>query len=164
MNSYSISLSSNTTSMVKHLSTLKFDDFTQLSIDISNISEKILPMYITIDWGDGKELEIYDNNIYVKGRVNNPLKLSPVLLRSYNYNYYPSSHALYKSLSAQVLINYINGDESWFVIPIQIRTYDYLESLGDLKLLNTNILPISGNPVEYQLMATKNNQIIELIS
>lgn len=165
MNTYNLSLSSNTTNFTSHVKLLEFQDYTKLNIDLSGISDTIIPVYVKIDWGLGDVVELYDNNIYRTGRDNvNALNFSPVLTNLYSNEYKPSSYALYKSLSAQVLVNYTNGDNNWFVIPIKIRTYDYFESLGDLKILNTNILPISGNPVEYQLESTINKQLIEMIS
>ena len=164
MNTYTLSLSSDSTSLIRHIDPVVFNDFTKLTIDLNDIDEKTPPIFVKIDWGVGDDVMTYDNDLYVEGRRNNLITYSKVLRDTYTFNYYPSTYALYKSLSAQVLVEYVNGDQSWFVIPIEIRTYDYLESFHDLKIINTNILPLSGNPVEYQLRADKDNQIIELIS
>jgi hypothetical protein len=139
------------------------DDNTIFTIDLSDITETVLPTYVKIDWGDGVVEDFNENNIYDKSRENiNIFKFSPLLTNLYKHEYTPSSTSLYKNLSAQVLINYSNGDMSWFVIPIQIRTYDYFEAVGDVKLVNTNILPISDNTKEHQLITTNGKFMIEL--
>ena len=164
MNTYTIYLSSSDTSTHQHLDPLVFDDFTKLNINLLGITEAILPCYLKIDWGIGGDVELYDNNVYRVGRDTvDVLRFSPIFTNTYSQEYYPSSYALYKTLSSQVLVNYSNGDNSLFVIPIKIRTYDYFESLEDLKLKNTNILGLSGNTLEHQLIATKDNQLIEMI-
>lgn len=163
MNVYTLKLSSTNTSNVSRLGELNFDDYTVLTINLQSVTEKVVPLYIKIDWGLGSLPLIYDNDLYRDNRdERNLFKFSPVLNTSYSHEYYPSSYALYKSLSAQVLIQYANGDTSWFIIPIRIRTFDYLESLIDVKLINSNILPDSNNNIEYQLKALKDNQLFEL--
>ena len=159
MNSYTLFLSSSGTSYIKSNSELNFDDHTLLTLSVSALNEKVLPIYLQIDWGFGNVLT-YDNNIYESG---NPIyKFSPILTNTYSYEYYPSSTAMYKSLSAQILVRYSNGDYTWFVIPIRIRSYDYSESIKDLDLINTNILPNDSNTSEHQLKTSEGGFIIEL--
>ncbi len=163
MNSYTLRLSSTDTSNVSRLGELNFDDYTTLKINLQAVTETVIPLYAKIDWGTGSAPIIYDNDLYRNNRdERNLFKFSPVLNASYTYDYYPSSYALYKSLSAQVLIQYANGDNSLFIIPIKIRTFDYLESLLDVNLINSNILSDSNNSMEYQLRTLKDNQLFEL--
>lgn len=162
MNSYSLNLSSNKTEYYYVTSTLELDDLTKLSITVSDLSENNLPIYLKIDWGDGKS-EIFDNNIYVQSRDQiNIFNYSPLLTQTFTHIYYPSETSLYKSLSAQVFVHYSNGDNTWFVIPINIRTYDYFESIYDLKLVNTNILPLSTNIKQHQFITGKDGFTVEL--
>lgn len=163
MNTYNLNLSSTSTSTIYRSNTLSLNDHTELILNLGGVTESIVPIYAKIDWGDGEKPVVYDNDIYrLSQDTNNLFKFSPLLNNLYKHEYYPSTYALYKNLSAQVLINYSNGDKSWFIIPIEIRTYDHIESMGDINLINSNILPLSNNPIEYQLKALKNNQIIEL--
>ncbi len=162
MNIYTLNLSSNSTSYITHLEQLEFDDFTRLTLDLSNIVEPVLPVYVKIDWGIGNST-LYDNNIYRTGSNQiNILKYSPILTNTYYNDYYPSETALYKSLSGQVLIRYSNGDITYIVIPIRIRTYGYSESIGDLTLINTNILPIENNISEHHLKTAVDGFILDL--
>jgi hypothetical protein len=163
MNTSILALSSSSTNQTEQVSLISMDDNTIFTIDLSDITETVLPTYVKIDWGDGVVEDFNENNIYDKSRENiNIFKFSPLLTNLYKHEYTPSSTSLYKNLSAQVLINYSNGDMSWFVIPIQIRTYDYFEAVGDVKLVNTNILPISDNTKEHQLITTNGKFMIEL--
>lgn len=162
MNTYTLSLSSPTTNYIYVHPLIEFDDHTRLTILLDSINEIILPMFLTIDWGDGI-VESYDNDLYQQGRTKvNVFKFSSVLTETYTKEYYPSETTLYKNLTAQVLIDYTNGDAVWFLIPIQIRTSDYFESIYDLKLINTNILPYEGNPTSHQFITEKGGYGIEL--
>jgi hypothetical protein len=162
MNNYTISLPSNTTSYYEILPLLNMEDQSQIILDFSLITERIVPINIQIDWGDNL-IENFDKNNVTPEEIN-IFKFSPLLLKSYKHEYIPSETSLYKCLSAQVIINYCNGDVTWFVIPLKIRTYDYFESIGDVKLLNTNILPIDGNIKEHQLLTSKDGYTIELLN
>lgn len=162
MNLYTLNLSSNSTSYITHVGQIEFDDFTRLTLDLSDIVEPVLPVYVKIDWGIGNSV-LYDNNIYRSGSNQiNIVKYSPILTDTYSNDYYPSETALYKSLSSQVLIRYSNGDITYIVIPIRIRTYGYSESIGDLNLINTNILPIEINVSEHQLKTDVDGYILDL--
>ncbi len=162
MNTYTLNLSSPTSAYIAYLPELEVDDFTRLTLDLSDINETILPVYLKIDWGFG-ETVLYDNNIYKSGSNQiNIVRYSPLLTDTYSNDYYPSETALYKSLSSQVLIRYSNGDITYMVIPIRIRTYGYSESIGDLTLINTNILPIESNVSEHQLKTSVDGYILDL--
>lgn len=162
MNKHTITLSSSSSSHVETLSTIQFDDHTELTVDLSQISERIIPIYVKMNWGDGNEEQYDTNNIYSKDGVVNPLKFSPLLSQTYNHEYFPSETSLYKSLSAQFLVEFSDGNYCWFVQPIEIKTYDYFESIEDLKILNFNILPDELNSKEYQFKTKKDGYLIEL--
>lgn len=162
MNTYNLELQSTTTSETQVLPTLQLTDFTKLSLDLSGINETILPAFLKIDWGDGNS-QIFDNDLLRFGNNTvNILKFSPLLTDTYSKTYYPSSTSLYKSLTAQVLVNYINNDTVWIIIPIEIRTNDYFESIYDLNLINTNILPQESNTKEHQFITGSGGFLIEL--
>lgn len=161
MNNYNLQLPTNTTSYYEKLETISIDDQFNLNLDFSLLTETILPINIEIDWGDGN-IENYDKNNIDTDNIN-IFKFSPLLIAQYNHIYNPSETSLYKCLSAQVLVNYCNGDVTWYVIPIKIRTYDYFESIGDIILQNTNILP-DNNQKEHQLLISKGGYTIELLS
>lgn len=160
-----ITLSSTSSTTTELLDSLVFEDNTSLIISMDYVYEQISPVYIKIDWGDGVT-EIFDksDSFTVDRTKVNIFKFSTLLAVPYTHEYLPSSTSLYKNLSAQILIEYTNGDVSWFIQPITIRTYDYFESIGDLTLINTNILPVEGNHKQHQLATSVGNYLIELNS
>ena len=162
MTNQTITLSSDNTKTIKMFNTYILDDVVNIIINFENIDESAIPMYLKIDWGDGT-IESFDNNIIRDGILHiNNFNHNPIFTENYNHQYYPSDNSLYKCLSAQVLIKYFNSDESWFIIPIKIRTYDYFESIYDLTLVNCNILPTENNDKQYQFITEKNNYLLEL--
>jgi len=162
MTTYNLNLSSDSTSNVKMLQLINFDDITDFSISFNNMDESFIPISIQIDWGDGN-IDFYDNNVNIQDlTIVNNFNISPIFLNTYTHKYYPSINSLYKTLSGQILINYSNFDQSWVIFPIKIRTYDYFESIYDLKLVNTNILPYNNNPKQHQLITDVGKFLVEV--
>jgi len=163
MNTHAISLTSSTTNHIQTFSSLDLYDYTELTFNLEGLTEKITLSYVKIDWGDGL-IETFDkNNIFVLDRTKiNALKFNPILSETYSHEYYPSETSLYKSLTAQVLVAYTDDTYSWFIQPIRIRTYDYFEAVGDLTLLNTNILPVASNKKEHQFKCDVGGTLVEL--
>lgn len=166
MNYYTLSVASTATSAVEIKPEVVFDDHTTLIINLSGATETFIPIYLKLDWGDG-ENEVISNSLYKVYREESILteviygKFSSILNNSYMHAYYPSTSARYKSLSAQVYIEYSNGNFSWFVQPIKIITRDYFESIYNMKLLNTTILPIVGNTKQQHFAIDTGGFLIE---
>lgn len=157
MNTYTLSLTSLSSTAIQYLPTIDFVDHTQLTLDVSNIDNTFIPLYMKVHWGEG-ESEIFDNNILSKPSSI----IDPLLNGTYIHEYFPSETALYKLLSAQVLIQYSNEQKYYALIPIRIRTKDFFESILDMDLINTNILPVESNASEHQLKTYAEGYIIEL--
>lgn len=168
MNFYTLSLSSNATSAVQVKSEITFDDHTTLRINLSGVTEQFVPVYLKLDWGDGQS-ELINNSLYKVYREESILneviygKFSSVLNEDYAHAYYPSASARYKSLTAQVYLEYVDGNASWFVQPIKIITQDYFESIYDIKLIDTNILPLSSNSKQQRFSIDSGGFLIEMI-
>ena len=163
MNTHTTLLSSLTSNHIELVESLDFDDQTTLSIVLSNIYDSSMPLYLKISWGDG-EIETFENNRceIVNGKVVYFSCILPLFNRTYTHTYYPSSTSLYKNLSAQIFIEYPNNEKNWFILPIKIRTYDYSESIGEMTLINTNILPTVSNNKEYQFNIDKGDYVVEI--
>jgi hypothetical protein len=161
-------LSSVATSAVEIKSEATFDDFTTLHISLSGLTEIFVPIYLKIDWGDG-ENESFSNTlhkVYRKDSILNEVmygKFSSIFSGEYAHTYYPSSTARYKNLSAQIYVEYSDGSFSWFVQPIKIVTRDYFESIYDIKMLDTNILPVSSNRKIHHFSIDEGGFLIEMI-
>lgn len=162
MNTVTVALTSSLTDYIRVLPMLVMDDYTKLTLNLDGLTEKVIPVYLKIDWGDGTS-ETHNNNIYKATRSEqNALTFNPIFAESKTKEYYPSETCLYKCLTAQVFVNYANGDNNWHLIPIKIRTYDYFESIYDLTLDNTDILPIEGNPKAHQFITEVGRVAIEM--
>jgi len=162
MNTVTVSLTSSLTDYMRVLPTLVMDDHTKLTLNLEGLTEKVIPVYLKIDWGDGTS-ETHNNNIYNTARLEqNALVFNPIFAEYKTKEYYPSETCLYKCLTAQVFVNYANGDNNWHLIPIKIRTYDYFESIYDLKLDNTSILPTELNPKTHQFITKMGRVAIEM--
>jgi hypothetical protein len=161
MNTYTINLSSNSSNYSQKLSTTHFDDISKLEIIPHNLFSGSIPLYIVIDWGDGVS-ETINNSIESDRLAATVSTTHDMFYKTYSHEYYPSTNSLYKQLSAQILVFYMNGEFSFFVIPIQIRTYDYFESMYDIHLKHTNILPLEYNPKEHYFSTERDGYLIEL--
>ncbi len=166
MNIRTITLSSNTTNYTQILDTLNLEDLTTLNVVLSGVVESYIPLGMDVDWGDGKVIH-FDNNTYKNYRtqsiINEVLygKVSSIFQNEYNNVYYPPEHTLFKNLSAQFYIKYSNGDRAWFIIPIEIRSYDYFEAIYDMKIIDTTILPLTSNNKKHTFATEKDGYIIE---
>jgi hypothetical protein len=163
MNTYQLNLTNSSTSSINILPRLVMNDLSTLVLNLTGMNETILPLFLKIDWGFGDTI-IYDNNIYKIGKTQSIIDghYSPLFMDTYSNVYYPAPDSLSASLSAQVLVNYANGHVSYFLIPIIVKTYNYSQSIGDLTLINTNILPVEGNLSEHQLKTLSGGYIIEI--
>lgn len=162
MNKFEIVLESSSTAYQLTLDETLIDDHTEVSFNISNIYSNVLPLYLKIDWGDGNS-EIHENDIYTLSKKDvNVLTYNPIFGKSYNHQYYPSDSSLYKCLTAQLLIHYSNGENNWFIIPFKIRTYDYFESIYDLDLYSTDIIPTYPQKIKYSFIENKNGYLVDM--
>lgn len=166
MNIKTISFSTSATSISSTASELKLNDLTSLTINLSGIVETQLPLFLTINWGDG-HLERFQSSFTKDYRVESIIpeilynKLSSLLSNTRTHLYYPSISARYKKLSAEINIEYINGDVCSIIQPINIVTSDYFESIGDMKHIHTNILQVPGNNKQFIFSVDKGGFLIE---
>jgi hypothetical protein len=166
MNTLTIYLSSSSLSGTNIRPEIELEDKTTLTFNLSGLSEEYFPSYLLIDWGDGVS-EKFDANLYKKYREESIFeevmygKFSQIVQNTYDHVYHPSPTTLFNSISAQFLVKYSNGDYVWFIQPIKVRSYDFYESLGGVRVVNTVILDDENNSSEHQLLS-KTGQLIEL--
>jgi len=157
MNNYSISLSSSSSNTIQTIPLFEMEDHSELSLDLSNLYNDIIPLYLQIDWGDGLT-ESFDNDIFGT-RYDNELlfmNYNPIFTDIHNHEYFPSETSLYRTSTIQILINYSNGDITYFQIPIKIRTYDFYDAIGRISLINVNQIQ---SQLQYQFKS--NNGTVE---
>ncbi len=166
MNTQTIGFASSATALSSTLDEVKLYDLTSVTFILSGISESQIPLYLRVNWGDGN-VETYENSFSKNYRVDSIIpeilynKISSVLSNEISHIYYPSASARYKLLSAEVNIEYINGDICSIVQPFKIITADYFESIGDIKHISANILQLSGNNKQFMFSVDKGGFLIE---
>lgn len=153
-----VALSSNSSSFTQTLSSNTLQDNEQITINLSNIYKSIVPLYLKIDWGDG-ESEIYDNEMFKRGRTNSNLLLLPTVFdNTPTKRYLPSTTSLYKRLSAQVLVQYSNGNQNYYVLPLLIRNKSLVETLQNSVIENCNFI----DPTQ-EIQINTDNGLFEII-
>lgn len=139
-------------------------DRSNLTLNLSAISEEKYPLYLKIDWGDGV-LDSYDNKIFKNYREDSIIPeilygKQSYVLKDYTHTYNPSQTSLYKLLTAQVLLEYPNYERTFIQIPIKIRSGGFFDSFDNLRLVNSEIKIENGK--KYQLVSDKNGFLIEI--
>lgn len=168
MNTYNISLSTTSTSLTSTLDTIDLFDQSEVSVDLSNIFSEVFPYYVAIDWGDGSEVFEPEIKTFLTYRTESILDeitkgVSPPFLNTtYKHIYYPSSTSLVKSLTLKIGIQYTSGEITQFIIPLDIRTAGYYESVGDVKLEGVKILNNTNLDSTLQLRTEVDNYIVEM--
>jgi hypothetical protein len=136
---------------------LSIVDITTLEINLFQVSEKFLPLYLNIDWGDGNTVFVENDIFERKTFINNTY--SSFFYRNFSNVYYPSSTSKNKQLTAVCTLKYCNNDVSVFTIPITITNYDYTESIEDLYLINT---VLETDKKIHQFVTKKDGSLIEV--
>lgn len=165
MNTYYITLSSNSISTFQTLSENLLQDNSVLNISLSAIVETYPPLYVNIVWGDGVENLYYNDPIKnYKHDVIFPEitdeKYSKIFSQRFMKEYKAPQNTLYKNLTATITIAYLPNVVSTFNIPIKIRKNDYFEDFGDVSLNNVRLL--SNLSREYQFSAQKDDKLFEI--
>ena len=133
MNTYTLSISSTKEDINSEITLNQIDlfDFTEVTLDISNIYTEIFPTYLSINWGDGSEVLNPDIKIYRDYRTESIFPeiqkgVTPVTFsNNYKHKYYPSTFALKKSLTFKMNIGYVTGETLRLSIPIIVNSQSY---------------------------------------
>ena len=162
MNTENILLSSNAIPYSEILPEVSFEDYTTLYVTLSNLLSAVIPRSVDIDWGDG-ETEYHDSTVYKRYAEDEiTFEYVPsVFYDTYSHEYSPSTTTLFKSLTAQFLVNYVNDDIAWFVMPISINTNGFFREYGNVKLLGSKISTLSSNGAEHQILS-ENGGLFEI--
>jgi hypothetical protein len=164
MNEYTLTLAEEATNSTNILEEILLQDRTNLIVSINNVLEEYCPISIVIDWGDG-DIDTEQSRLIKDYREDSILnevlygKFSSIFAKNYEHVYNPSTTSLFKTLTAEITVNYVNFDELVYILPLKIRTADFFESIEDIKLTNTKI--ITGGK-EHQFITKKSGQVIEI--
>ena len=148
MTTQTINLSSNSTSTLVVSPTAYMYDTTTLVLDTQFVSADKPLLSITVNWGDGTDSEFYANDFF-SDQLNVVNEISfgydYTVIKPYSHEYSPSSVALTRILSAQLLVNYFDNTSCRFLVPINITNPSLINKAGDLNVLSVNTLSLSGD-------------------
>lgn len=168
MNTLSLSLSSNQSALTATGHQLNLFDITEINLDIINLYKKVFPYYISIDWGDGSPIEEPEIITFRNYRTDSIFEeitkgIAPVFLtKTYKHIYKPSETALIKSMQLKIGIQYITGEITEITHPIKLRTEGYYENIGDISLVDTNILDSTNYSSNFVFRGKVDDYILEL--
>ena len=167
MNTYVLTLTSDSSSGSYSRSTVDLFDLTELSLDLSDVYSNIFPNYVAIRWGDDSALEEPEVTIYRNYKTQSIYPeirngASPVFFNEpYKHLFYPSDTALKKSMVLRVNVGYIDGNTSKFNIPLNVRTEGYHQNIGDIDLLNVSLLNNKDNKSIFTFLTKEDNFVIQ---
>lgn len=160
-----INLSSNASSTLVVSPTAYMYDTTTLVIVTSAIYLDKPLLSMTINWGDNTASEFYSNDFF-PDETNNLTEIAfgydYNIIRLYQHQYSPSSTALTRILSAQILARYYDDTACRFVIPINITNPSIINKVGDLSVMSANSLNLS-NDYLISLHTSKGGFIIDTV-
>ena len=168
MNSYNLSLSTTTAALTSTGHNIDLFDVTELNLDIVNIYHQVFPYYISVNWGDGSDLfepEIKTFRDYRKDSIIDEITkgIAPVFLATtYKHIFKPSATSLVKSVNLKIGCQYITGEITELTYPINIRTEGFYESIGDLELIDVNLLDDVNYSSNFVFRSKVDNYIMEL--
>lgn len=158
MNTKFLSLSSVNTNQTTTYSTIGIVDHTLITLSLSGVTERFFPTHLTIDWGDDVE-DFFENDILQNQNITSNI-FSSLLVDIYTHEYFPSAVSTSQTLTATVSLYYTNSHISTFTLPLSITNYDYVTSVGDVKLVNTDYLQ-NGDKI-HQLVTDEGGYLLEL--
>jgi len=148
MTTQTIYLSSNSASTLVVSPTAYMYDTTTLVLNTQFVSADKPLLSITVNWGDGTDNEYYANDFFSdKLNVVNEISFGYdyTVIKPYSHEYSPSSVALTRILSAQLLVNYFDNTSCRFLVPVNITNPSLINKAGDLNVLSVNTLSLSGD-------------------
>jgi hypothetical protein len=148
MTTQTIYLSSNSASTLVVSPTAYMYDTTTLVLNTQFVSADKPLLSITVNWGDGTDSEYYTNDFFSDQlNVINEISFGYdyTVIKPYSHEYSPSSVALTRILSAQLLVNYFDNTSCRFLVPVNITNPSLINKAGDLNVLSVNALSLSGN-------------------
>lgn len=142
---------------------------TNVIFDFDSIVETTFPaVKMKASYGDTLDVESYDYDI-IKNHIGTGLtyKIAKYgkfgnVLDSLSYIYSPSDAAYFTSLTATFLVTFSNFTEITFRVPIKIARDSYYSALGNIHLIDTQIVSNSANSV-FAIIQTEDGNAINIV-
>lgn len=123
---------------------------------------------LEIDWGDGN-IETYKSNIYLDYYNESILpevkynKGGSVCLE-YGHTFTPNSSAYFNKYVVNVTATYYNANKGQFIIPVRVAKSSLYDRIGNLKIVNTQSLPLSTSNTILNLQTEKEFYVVPVIT
>lgn len=139
---------------------------TTLAIALTGVKENDFKVdMVEIDWGDGSKQEVYKRDVlfnYSTQSILNEVLLGQIgggPLGIY-YHDYASQHNTYDTnYFVEVSLHKNNGKYTTLQIPIKVLWGSYYDDIGRLKILDTQIQPLTSNNT-FANLESKNNKTV----
>lgn len=108
-------------------------------------------LFLQIDWGDGTPKRTFQKDLiydYREQSIFNEIlygKIRGSIATFYSHFYSNSLNSYNSSLTAQFLLVYNNGVHAHIIQPISVFSGSYYDEIGELSILNTQIVATSAN-------------------
>ena len=142
---------------------------TSIKLDLLNVDESIFKVKtLNIDWGDGSVeehkfnifLDYYNESIIPEVVYN---KQGSVCLE-YTHTFNSSQTAYFTLYYINVDLIYFNGNKGRATIPVRVSKPSMYDRVGELKLINNQILPLSSSNTLLNIQTEKEYFVIPMIT
>lgn len=142
---------------------------TSIKLDLLNVDESIFKVkYLNIDWGDGTTekhrfnifLDYYNESIIPEVLYN---KQGSVCLE-YTHSFNSDQSAYFTLYYISVTMLYFNGIVGKVTIPVKVSKPSMYDRVGELKLINNQILPLSSSNTLLNIQTEKEFFVIPMIT
>ncbi len=145
-------VSSSSTNIALTATPIVLKGATTLVLSLTGVSEEDFKVDIlTINWGDGSLTETYKRDIFFNYRTSSIFdevlygKLGGSVLSVYNHDYINQTSNYGVPYTLNIVIQKNNGKYISIQQPISSYWGSYYDDLSDLNILDTQVLPLTGN-------------------
>lgn len=143
---------------------------TEVTIDLTEIDESVTYVKnITIDWGDGSDETTNSLNLvkdyYTETIIPEVLYNKDVsVCTQYTHTYLPNAAAYFTKYQCVITMTFLNDFVGRIYIPFYVAQASYYDSVDDLFILNSQILPLSSNNTFLNLQVVGEKYVLPFIT
>jgi len=174
MKTYTASFSTNpyisTGSYVIEHDNLFLKGTTDVTVDLTDIDESVTYVKtITIDWGDGSDIETASINVvkdyYTESIIPEVLYNKDIsVCLPYYHRYYSTDTAYFTRYQCVITMTFMNDFVGKIYIPFFVAQSSFYDDIGDLTIINSQLLPLSSNNTILNINATNVKYTIPVIT
>lgn len=148
---------------------ITFKSDTSITLNLIYLNETSFKVKtLTIDWGDGN-VETFNSDIYLD--YYNESIIPEVLYNKggsvcleYTHTYVPTSSAYFNKYVINVTVSYYNSNKGQFILPVKVAKPSLYDRVNELKIINTQILPLSTSNTLINIQTDKEFYVVPVIT